>query len=476
MRLLALSGQPEAALSHFAALRETLRRELHVEAQDETLMLAGQIAGTAAAPVAPVRMPGGIALPSAEAEGGVRSPASIALHFEQAGRSLDAARWCLRAARSAARRSAWAETAGFARRALKALSRLPESDTLDELALAALLSGAQAHVARGGYYDARAQQWYARADRLMGRPNADRRRTLGALRGRWLLASSSASHREAMLIAERMIAIAQAGGLEWMRGVACYLAGNSGLWLGEFERAFAQLTEAVDLLRRTGPDACEPLAHEQDFEATATGYLAWAHWHLGRTGVALDLVRNALHRAQESAHAPTWMHVAVSFGSIAIGAALPEEVSEIAGRIVERAERHGLAMWADIGRLQRHWARACVGDDRHLEDAAAALDRLRASYPGGAAGFHAIFAESCLFLDDHDRMREALARLRDAVHRTQAAAFAAPMHRLEGELAGREGRLRDAQRALRRAVELAVAQRSPALEARARTAALALRS
>jgi len=405
-----------------------------------------------------------------DAKSGLEAPDAIAWHLHEGGLPAEAARWWLRAARRAVRQAAYAEAAGLAERALAALETTPDRGAFDDVAFAALLLGAYAYVALGGYYDARAQQWYERAYRLTRRPDADPRKLLGALRGHWVGASSRASHREAKAIAGQMIGIARAAGLAWLHGVACYLAGNSALWLGEFDAAFALLNEAVDVLRRAPRDADALLAHEQDFEVTATGYLAWAHWYLGRTELALELGRRALQRAQESADVPTWLHTAVTCCSIAMGARKPAEVMEISAQIVDRALRHELAMWADIGRLQHHWARACLGDETHTGLAVDALERLCTNYPGGAAGFQCILAESFLFLGDDQRVHRALAALRDSLQQTEAGAFSATLHRLEGELATREGRSRDAGAAFHRAVELAIAQGSPALEAQARTA------
>src|SRR5690606_13109351 len=135
-----------------------------------------------------------------------------------------------------------------------------------------------------------------------------------------------------------------------LRGIARYLIGNSTLWLGGFTEAFAHLEQAVTLLRRasTGTsaaaahDQAAALAHDQDFEATAIGYLGWAHWYLGRTEAALEHGRRAMELARTRGRVLTSMHTATTFCSIAMGSGREEESADVAAGIVHAAQAHHL--------------------------------------------------------------------------------------------------------------------------------------
>jgi len=412
----------------------------------------------------------------ADAPAAARSaPEKVAWHLSAAGLDAEAARWWLAAAQRASRLSAYAETAQFAERSLTAIEAAPERVTCMETELGALLVGAYARVALGGYFDPAAQALHKRArDLLEGQP-ADAVQVFGILRGYWIGASSRASYHEARAIAEEMAVVADTANVDALRGVAHYLVGNSALWLGEFADAFAHLDRAVRLLQRTVPEPVAMLAHDQDFEATALGYLAWAHWHLGRTDDALELGRRAMELARARRHLLTLMHTATSFCSIAMGSNRAEEVSEVAAQTIRMAEANHLAMWADIGRLQQNWAYSALGRRVDTTAATQVLERVCAMYPGGAAGFQIVAAEMYLALGEHRQARTVLLALRRSIRSTKAGIFVVPRLLMESRLAREQGRRTRATSAGRRALALARAQGSPQLEALAREALRTLR-
>ena len=355
----------------------------------------------------------------------------------------------------------------FAGRSLTAIEAAPERDAGAQTELTALLLGAYARVALGGYFDRDAQLLHERARALLVRKQIDPRQAFGILRGYWFGASSRASHREARSIAEEMAHIADGVQAASLRGIARYLVGNSTLWLGGFADAFTHLDQAVTLLRRESSGPAAALAHDQDFEATAIGYLGWAHWYLGRTEAALEHGRRAMELARARGHVLTLMHTATTFCSIAMGSGREEETADVAAGIVRIAQAHNLAMWADIGQLLQCWAGSALGARVDGALALQVLDRLCRAYPGGATGFQAIAAEICLAQDDCRQARHILLALRSSLRRTRAGMFAAVRLLLESRLACRRGRPARAAAAARRALAVARAQGSPQLEAMA---------
>ena len=393
--------------------------------------------------------------------------AAIAWHLAAGGLAGEAAEWWLRAARQASHMAAYTETAQLAERALATLAAAGGASARDGTELGALLLAAYARVALGGYFDGAAQALYGRARALLHGRDADARQTLGVLRGHWLGASSRASYREARAIAGEFIMIADAAGLECLRGVGRYLAGNSMLWLGEFEAALPLLEEAVAILARAPADSGVLAAHDQDFEATATGYLGWVHWYLGRPQRALALGRRAVELARQRGHLLTLLHTSMTFCCIAMGNDAAEEVRAAAEEMTRRAQARKLAMWADVGRLLRHWALAQLGRKTSSAAGARALDRLGRVYPGGAAGFQAIFAAACLARGELESMAGTLAALDLSLRATEAHAFGATRHLLAAQLAWQQRRPRAAAASLRRAIRTAAAQGSPMLEMQA---------
>lgn len=400
---------------------------------------------------------------------GASAPETIAWHLAEGGLPGEAAEWWLRAAQRASHIAAYTETSHLAGHALAALTRVQVAsrDARWDLELKALLLAAYARVALGGYFDEQAQTLYARAAGLIRDHDADPRQTLGFLRGHWFGASSRASYREARAIAGEMIAIADAAGLDAFRGIARYLDGNAALWLGEFEAASNRLAQAVDILAGAAADPGATIAHDQDFETTAVGYLGWAHWYLGRADSALALGRRAVDQARSRGHVLTLLHAATTLCSIGMGSHCVEEVQQVAQEMIRVALPRELSMWADVGRLLQHWSQAQLGGETDTPAAVAALGRLCAAYPGGAAGFQAIFADACLALGELEHARETLAAFRLSLQATEAGAFAVTCHMLHGELARQEQRPRAATAAFRRAIESAAAQGSPMLEAQA---------
>lgn len=404
------------------------------------------------------------------------APEELAWHLSAAGLDAEAAQWWLRAAQRASRLSAYEEAVQFAGRSLTAIEAAPERDAGAQTELAALLLGAYARVALGGYFDPDARRLHERARALLEKKQVDPLQAFGILRGYWFGASSRASHREARSIAEEMARIADGLQSPSLRGIARYLIGNSTLWLGGFTEAFAHLEQAVTLLRRasTGTsaaaahDQAAALAHDQDFEATAIGYLGWAHWYLGRTEAALEHGRRAMELARTRGHVLTSMHTATTFCSIAMGSGREEESADVAAGIVHAAQAHHLAMWADIGQLLQCWAGSARGIGAGCAPALQVLDRLCQAYPGGAAGFQVIAAQICLAQGDCRQARHVLLALRSSLRRTRAGMFAAVRLMLESRLASQQGRPVRAAAAARRALAVARAQGAAQLEAMAR--------
>ena len=64
-----------------------------------------------------------------------------------------------------------------------------------------------------------------------------------------------------------------------------------------------------------------------------------------------------------------------------------EEVRAAAEEMTRRAQARKLAMWADVGRLLRHWALAQLGRKTSSAAGARALDRLGRVYPVGRPAF-----------------------------------------------------------------------------------------
>jgi tetratricopeptide (TPR) repeat protein len=364
---------------------------------------------------------------------------------------------------------AYAEAAQLAEQALSALAAARDRPAQTDVELHALLLAAYAHVALGGYFNPAAQALYERARELVQRREADPREMLGVLRGHWLGASSRACYREARALAGEMIGIADRAGLVAFRGIGRYLAGNAALWLAQFRDAVALLEEALAILgAQTDVDAL--IAHDQNFEATATGYLGWGYWYLGDADRALELGERAMELARRRGHVLTLLHTMMTYCSIAMGSVMTEKVSARADEMIHLAQSRELAMWADMGRLLQHWSHAHCGYATDAAAAARTLDRLCTMYPGGAAGFQVIFADACLVNEERARARDTLAALEISLQATEARIFAATRHILAGELARQERHVADAAARFQRAIEIAAAQGSPMLEARARAA------
>ena len=285
-----------------------------------------------------------------------REPALLAVHHEASGDDAAASQQWERAARVAASRSAHAETAAHAGRALAALRRLPGSDERDRRELRLQMLLAARWIALDGYGADRVERAYARALELAAALNDDvaRLRIVLGLAGYHFMRAdfdrASACAEDGLQRAEHAgaVPLAQA---QWAAAVV-------SMHRGEMHAAVQQMDACLA--------RCEQLSHlpaaVQDPAVMCLCYSAWSMWQLGRADEALRRALAVVERARQMQH-PFSLGEALGFCA-AVQHFRGDDQAALASAeaAVAVCEESGFSVWLAHARIMRGRVRAALGD------------------------------------------------------------------------------------------------------------------
>lgn len=388
---------------------------------------------------------------------------AIAWHLTETGAYAEAIGWWLKSGRNAASLAAYTEAVSHFERGLQLLEHIPDREAFWETELDLLIQLAYPLAITKGYYDSKSERLYRRALEISKRHAVEPRHGLALLRSYWFGASSRNSFSESRLIAGRMIELAESVHANVFAALGHYLYGNASLWLGDFHRACDHLQETLSRLDHKDQETDHFLRNDQHFDITATGYLGWNMWFLGRIDQALRLTQRAVQMAETRHHPATLMAALATYIGTRIWCRRSDEVATAAQRLGALCQEHGFRMWGDVGTLASVWATAANRKSREgLDDAEAAMNRATALWPGGATGFQFILVDACIMAGDSVRGWRILSQAWKTMQATGSRAFFAGCKLAEARLLALDGQ--NHEHCLRESIEIAQQQEAHSLE------------
>lgn len=396
-----------------------------------------------------------------------QEPEVLAKHFFEAGDAGEAVAWWHKAGAAAAGRGNFTEAIEHFRCALGALPALPADAQQDELELSILVELGSALIPSKGYGSPEADQVYSRALALSEKCGA----SLGLFRSIWGLylgASSRTTHSNAMLLAQRLLQLAQQDGDPALLITAHYACANSSYSLAHFAQACRHGQAARRLYCPELDARLLALFGEHTFVSTLL-FEAWALWTRGHSGQALETANRAVSIAKRVDHAPTMGFAYCLTGILHRLRGEPEKAKEFAGALLELAATHNFPFWQATGNCLLGWAQAAEGDSRGVGRIAAAIDAMRSGiFVGALMYIQEMLVEAYHLLNRHEEQLRALDEALNIMHDIHDRHFEAELYRLKGEcLLKLSGDIPRARQWLERSRTVARSQGAMELERRA---------
>jgi DNA-binding SARP family transcriptional activator len=384
--------------------------------------------------------------------------ASIAMHLERGGQQGRAIDFYARAATVAARVSANEEAIRCLIQALTLLERLPPGRERDDRELALREPLAAALSSARGYSALEMEQNLERVFALF-RDDSEPRVVVP-----WLWAGFSVRYvlgdlRAARDMAEQ--ALARGAADRSSRCEAHLAMAGTLISFGELEPARRHFDAAVDAYDASHPQR-SPLG--PDLGVFAHAWSSHALWLLGEDRLAVDRARAAIALA-ERRDDPFSQALALAYTALLHQLRRDvEQVLRYGGAAVALCERHGFAYYDDWARTLVGWARGQTQPDDGIAIIRAALERLDARRALGRRPYYLSLLTETLARGSH--RDSARATLDTALARALEGGEAWWLPALYLQKSGLATSVTDRELALSRALELARAQGSRALEQR----------
>src|SRR5262249_22344299 len=330
-----------------------------------------------------------------------------------------------------------------------------------------LVSLGQALIPAQGYTALTTLATFARATEL-GEELGDTPLLFAAIYGD--LAGRYIRSEEVTAPAERFLALTEEAGDQGARLVALRLVAVARFHAGRYREALAC---ADDILEHYDPVRHRDLAFRYGHDARISGlaYRSWSLWHLGFADQAIESLDTATALARERDHGNT-TGFALVWGVMIANALMrraPEIVTaaRLALPICAKLEQ---PMWYSFARVFYGWGWAHRGDfEGALSEMDAGIARLEAIGAGRWLSLlHGLKAEVHALAGQRDKADAAIADATKHLNETGDLACAADLHCVVGRLRS-EFDPDAARAAYERALEIARAQESRAMELRAAT-------
>lgn len=430
-------------------------------------------------PSARVRLHGRIAERQETAYGGRAGEiaAQLAMHFERGQNYRKAIAFLRLAAEGAVRRYASLEAIDHLSKALTLLETFPDGPERKRLELGLLTALGPALTTIKGYGANEVELTYVRA-RALCETLGESSQLFQVLRGLVTLQQHRGNLRTARQLAQDLLTLARNSRDRGLLLQAHRARGTTLFYLGEQEAARRDLEWCIahhDLAQhgtRAGRSGvCTAVV--------CLGHEAWALWHLGYPDQALEKSRAALALGRSLGHPQTMACALYSAAALHHVRRDVQTTRECAESLVALAAEHGFTFWRMYGAALQGWAIAMQGDGDEgrslLRKNLASLQATGAELP--RTKFLGLLAEACLKARQTEAGLDAIAEALAAVETRGERFWEAELHRLQGALLWRGIRrqkpeervrtLREAEKSLCRALDVARRQRAKSLELRA---------
>ena len=390
----------------------------------------------------------------------------LAMHFER-GRDYQRAALYLKAgANNAIRRFAYQEAVDLARRGIELIANLPPTREVLNESLCLHLTLGVPLIAIEGYASPNVGRVYTKArelyDELGDSPDVSE-----VLWGSWTFHTLSGDLETAREIAEEFLRLAERlsyPGLamrgHWALEITFTHLGNFELALDHYEKALALYNPAQhrddSFLYALNPGVAMPC------------FAAWALWFLGRTDEALARMEEGLALARDLSEPHGLAHVQL-FASILHQLCRDHRMAQqYADAVIEVSHSHGLVLYGAMADVMKGWTLSEQGRKQEgIEQMRAGLAALDATSTALVRPhFLALMAEVLSKLERNDEAFALLDEAMTMVNRNGERYYEAELYRLQGELLLKKDRTDEAERCLRRSLEIAQSQNAKPLQLR----------
>jgi predicted ATPase/class 3 adenylate cyclase len=378
-----------------------------------------------------------------------------------------------KAGEQAVHRSANVEAISHLSMALELLTTLAEAPERDRQELRLQLALSQPLMAAKGYSAPETIQTVNRACVLAERLG-DTEYIFPLLFGQWVNHHVRSDRQAARNIAAQFLSLAQQADTGHIV-LGHRLMGYNFIAMGEFQRAYVHLEQAISLYK---PDEHRALAfrYGQDTGVTAQVLLALALVHLGYLDQALEHSRQAVSAAHELNHANTLGYVLAHACLVYQFRRDVDSVAASVQTLVRLCQQHSLPLWLGIATSIEGWVMLERGQPE------AGVARIRQAWIDLRATGSRLFlpqlsvwlAEGYAALGQTTEALNVIAEALEFVHQTDERWWEAEIYRLKGELLvkGEGGTLHvkeeeAAEACFLKAIEVARRQEAKSLELRA---------
>ena len=398
---------------------------------------------------------------------GDAAPEVKAQHAEAAGLAERALGYWEQAGGQALARPAYKEAIASFENAIRLCRALGEDLRWKRREQNLQLQLGQALIANQGYQATATLQAFERAMALadeIGDVSLQLPAMFGQWAGRHIAATGSAES------ARRFAALAETQPDSGARLVGLRMLALESFFESRFRESLALTQQALESYDETAHrDLCHRFGH--DPRAAAMNYKAWNLWHLGFPDQASQTMEANLRWVRELNHANT-TGLALCYGVTLVNIWLrrPERVAQAAREALRLSEEMALGLWHVWAQVHHGWALSQQGEATGIGEIEAGLNGARQIGAGRLEPFHqALAAETLSRAGRHGEAGSKMDLAFQALARGYHSYLAAELHRVRAVLLLRADRDQNgpAEADLRRSLEIAAQQASPALQLRA---------
>jgi class 3 adenylate cyclase/tetratricopeptide (TPR) repeat protein len=402
-----------------------------------------------------------------------RAPEILAHHFALADEPADAAKYWYEAGSKALAQAACAEALGHFDNGLQAVDGILDGDARIEWELRIqALRGAALLMSKGHSADETGRA-YARALELcedLGRSE----HLVPALYGVFAYHLLRSEYTAAVAVGERMLTFADEHHDPFARMMARRTIGPTRVYLGQFERARADIEEALQMYDEAR-DAPFADAYGQDHKTVILAYRALVLLQLGFPDQALEAAKLGLDHAEKIKHAFSTVYAVLFLCLVHTFTSRFEDALEESTRLSQLASRHGFQLFQPYAKGLHGYAIGGLGD---ATGGAAELRQCIAMLRGARVGLYLVpllvmLARTMTRLEEAGDAELLLDEAATIADETGEHWFDAEIEVVRGDLAlisfpeGTLDRTKSAESSYRKALEIARRQAGKAWQLRA---------
>jgi class 3 adenylate cyclase/predicted ATPase len=365
-------------------------------------------------------------------------PEVIAHHYTQAGEIKSAIDYWVAAGRQASQRFAFVEASAHLQNALNLLTQMPTSPKRDQLELQLQHALGNALIAVKGFGAAETSQAFGRALALC-QTIEDSPQTITVINGIIGVHLMREEYERARTLAKGLLVRNGRPNEAMQLLIGHRTFGMSLFYMGELLPACEHLQAAIALYN-ANPQGPLPMVFSQDQKATAQAYLALASVLLGDIGGGLALGDAAVAYAEQLRHPHSLAYVLAFLAGAHVLCDQPDAARPLTERTIALAAEHGFPLWLAGCRLMHGWTEVELGDpERGLAEIRHSTSALEATGAATWVQFARYLMAQALAktgqLEDAAQIIDLTLR---ALHETNGRWIEPELHRLRGDLLGRQ--------------------------------------